>query len=92
MHDESGTETTDGDIAVEASTPESTPMRHAFTPSTFVTPPDTPTVPRISHVAASKGLNVSVTGVERGNRHSKIGLPASPRPPLSPRPPDGSVS
>jgi len=102
VHDESGTETTDGDFAVEASGSESTPMksRHTFTPSpsTFVTPPDTPiapTIPRISHVAASKGLNVSVTGLERGNRHSKIGLiglPASPRPPQSPRPPDGAAS
>ncbi|KAJ7623404.1 hypothetical protein FB45DRAFT_925555 [Roridomyces roridus] len=37
-------------------------------------------------MATSKGLNVSVSQSSRGNRYSQMmGLPASPRPPMSPR-------
>lgn len=55
----------------------------------MLSPPDTPMAPRgqskASSTAANRGLNVTVTNSERGNRHSKlIGLPTSPRPSASP--------
>lgn len=55
-------------------------------------PPDTPMqsnmkTSKASSAAASRGLNVTVTHSDRGNRHSRmIGLPTSPRPPPSPSP------
>lgn len=93
-HDESGTETTEGDGTVESSlesnaSPADVQQDHQLR----VNPPDTPTTSKLSkasHVAATRGLNVSVTASERGNRHSRMmgpprGLPMSPRPPPSPR-------
>lgn len=95
VQDESGTDTTDGDFVMETSSSESSPVTGIQLSDPFrrVTPPDTPVAAnsRVSHVAATKGLNVSLTGSERGNRHSKLmGLPSSPRLPQSPspRPPD----
>lgn len=45
--------------------------------------PQTPKANHASGVASSRGLNIQVSN--RGNRHSRImGLPGSPRPPLSP--------
>jgi len=92
VHDGSGAETTDGDFTMESSS-ESGPPAPQSDHAIWVTPPDTPVpskVSKASNVAATRGLNVSVTQSERGNRHSKmIGLPTSPRPPLSPsRPTD----
>ncbi|KAF5355223.1 hypothetical protein D9758_005973 [Tetrapyrgos nigripes] len=73
VQEESGTE-------ADASTDTSSQVR--------LSPPDTPMAPnpsRVSGLAASRGLNITVTRSERGNRHSRmIGLPTSPRPPLSP--------
>ncbi|KAF5383730.1 hypothetical protein D9615_003689 [Tricholomella constricta] len=98
VQDESGTETTDGDFTLESSSecsPGSTSLQADGT--IRLTPPDTPVASkakasRASNLAATRGLNVSVTGSERGNRHSRmIGLPTSPRPSQtsSPsRPPD----
>ncbi|KAF5316509.1 hypothetical protein D9619_006169 [Psilocybe cf. subviscida] len=49
------------------------------TSSTQATPMKSPS--KASAAAANRGLNVTVTMSERGNRHSRmIGLPASPRP------------
>lgn len=49
--------------------------------------PQTPRASKTNHatgVAASRGLNIQVSS--RGNRHSRMmGLPGSPRPPLSPK-------
>jgi RalA-binding protein 1 len=79
VQEESGTETTDADLLAESSS-ESTHLTSS--------PPDTPLASKVSkasHAAASRGLNVTVTNPDRGNRHSKImGLPHSPRPPHSP--------
>ncbi|KAG5645735.1 hypothetical protein DXG03_005431 [Asterophora parasitica] len=92
VQDESGTETTDGDFTLESSS-ESGPGSASLQAEGTIqisSPPDTPTASssasrskpgRVQNVAATRGLNVSVTGSERGNRHSKmIGLPMSPRP------------
>ncbi|ESK85055.1 hypothetical protein Moror_15699 [Moniliophthora roreri MCA 2997] len=85
VQEESGTE---GDATVESSSGSS--------PQSRLTPPDTPLASsmkasRASHVAATRGLNISLTPSERGNRHSRImGLPHSPRPPSSPASPSHS--
>lgn len=100
LHDESGTETTEGEVTIESSSPSS-PIQSVTNlgpdPAIRVTPPETPTASKTSkasHVAASRGLNVAVTTSERGNRHSRMmGLPSSPRPQNSPsRPPDLQTS
>jgi RalA-binding protein 1 len=79
LQDESGAETTDGDGTVESSESSSGPGSAS---------PDTPIAPKstkASHTAASRGLNVTVTQSERGNRYSRMmGLPVSPRPSYSP--------
>lgn len=91
--DESGTETTGDDFTVESSLESGTgsasvQQEHYPRPLT----PDTPVSTRptkAAHVAATRGLNVTVTGSDRGNRHSRLipgGLPTSPRPPPSPSP------
>ncbi|KAG6919537.1 hypothetical protein DXG01_005127 [Tephrocybe rancida] len=83
--EESGAETTDGEYAVEEEE-EGAQAQLAADGAVRVTPPDTPlaSAPRTSRasgVAATRGLNVNVSGAERGNRHSKmLGLPTSPRP------------
>ncbi|KAF8074770.1 hypothetical protein FPV67DRAFT_1726368 [Lyophyllum atratum] len=93
--DESGAETTDGDFTLESSSEsgQASATRSGFR----ITPPDTPVASRTkpskaSNAAATRGLNVNVTGSERGNRHSRmIGLPSSPRPSQTStpsRPPD----
>lgn len=93
VQEESGTETTDGELGGTSSDCGGGVTGANFVP-TFVhgTPPDTPVAmksTRMADLAATKGLNVAVSGAERGHRHSRIvGLPASPRPPQSPRPPD----
>ncbi|KDR67937.1 hypothetical protein GALMADRAFT_257428 [Galerina marginata CBS 339.88] len=94
IQDESGTETTEGEITVESS-PSSSPAQKDY--GIRVREPDTPKTPtakssKASNAAASRGLNVAVTHSERGNRHSRmIGLPSSPRPTThSPSRPDMS--
>ncbi|KAJ7460547.1 hypothetical protein FB451DRAFT_1269430 [Mycena latifolia] len=93
---ESGTETTEDNATVESSSsspgPGSSVQQHER-----VTPPETPSTAKPSTKAAStatsKGLNVSVTQSSRGNRYSTMmGLPASPRPPQSPRRADAAVA
>lgn len=59
--------------------PTSETVETVPTSSTQATPMKTPS--KASAAAANRGLNVTVTMSERGNRHSRmIGLPASPRP------------
>jgi len=89
-YSESGTEYTEGEGVLDSSassSPVQGPHEHQ------AEPPDTPiaakATSKASTVAASKGLNLTVTGTERGNRHSRlmgapIGLPLSPRPMHSP--------
>jgi len=79
VQDESGTETTEGEITVESSSssgPASSLVR--------INAPDIHNIPnskKASTTAASKGLNVTITTSDRGNRHSRMmGLPSSPRP------------
>ncbi|THU88684.1 RhoGAP-domain-containing protein [Dendrothele bispora CBS 962.96] len=75
VQEESGTE---ADAATESSS------NHG---QVRISPPDTPMAnqSRASGLAASRGLNISITRSERGNRHSRMmGLPTSPRPPGSP--------
>ncbi|KAJ7576788.1 hypothetical protein C8J56DRAFT_370482 [Mycena floridula] len=81
MIDGSGTDSTAEDAAAESS-PTSSP-----TTGFHASPPDTPMAKatKASTAAASRGLNVSVTRSDRGNRYSRMGgLPASPRPTTSP--------
>ncbi|KAG6890294.1 hypothetical protein C0995_009500 [Termitomyces sp. Mi166 len=86
--EESGAETTDNELAIESSSDYGHAPQLADG-AVRITPPDTPIAlktktSKASNVAATRGLNVSVTGAERGNRHSKlIGLPTSPWPTLS---------
>ncbi|KAF9054319.1 hypothetical protein BJ165DRAFT_1399570 [Panaeolus papilionaceus] len=85
LQDESGTETTEGEVTVESASSSPAPGSfQADQTAIRVTPPDTPTASKISkasNTAASRGLNVTVTTSERGNRHSRLmGLPSSPRP------------
>lgn len=69
-HDSSGVTV----VLPPAETAETTPASSAQ-----ATPMKTPS--KASSAAANRGLNVTVTMSERGNRHSRmIGLPASPRP------------
>ncbi|PPQ72546.1 hypothetical protein CVT24_004884 [Panaeolus cyanescens] len=84
---ESGTETTEGEVTVESASSSPVPgigLGQSDRKAIRVTPPDTPTASKISkasNTAASRGLNVTVTTSERGNRHSRLmGLPSSPRP------------
>lgn len=93
IQEESGTETTEGDFPMESSS-ESIPAP-VSEPSDLPirSPPDTPIaskMSRASNVAATRGLNVSATTVDRSTRQSRMnGLPSSPRLPLSPaRAPD----
>ncbi|KAG6855952.1 hypothetical protein H0H87_009118 [Tephrocybe sp. NHM501043] len=88
-HEESGAETTDGDFTLESSSEGHASQQAAADGVVRVTPPETPLTPlaskmkssKASSAAAARGLGVSVTGTERGNRHSKmLGLPSSPRP------------
>ncbi|GLB43450.1 putative GTPase-activator protein for Rho-like GTPases [Lyophyllum shimeji] len=87
VHEESGTETTDGDFTVESSSEsgQASTLAHGDG-AVRITAPDTPVVSKsktskASTAAATKGLNLNVSGSERGNRHSRIiGLPTSPRP------------
>ncbi|KAH0582658.1 hypothetical protein H2248_010578 [Termitomyces sp. 'cryptogamus'] len=78
--EESGAETTDNELTVDSSS------EYGHDGAICVMPPDTPTSSKTkkskaANVAATRGLNVSITGAERGNRHSKmLCIPASPRP------------
>jgi len=98
MQEESGTETTEGDFTMESSSESSTaPVSHLSEPPIRLTPPDTPVaskMSRASNVAATRGLNVSVTAPsDRGTHQSRmIGLPPSPRPSQSPVRPLDMVS
>lgn len=89
MQEESGTETTDGDFTMESSS-ESSPAHFSqpSEPPIRITPPDTPVaskMSRASNVAATRGLNVSVSPVDRSPHQSRmVGLPSSPRPTQSP--------
>ncbi|KAF5335937.1 hypothetical protein D9611_006244 [Ephemerocybe angulata] len=89
VQDESGTEYTEGEgsATFDSSSSSASPVGDSSVQdhsSIRISPPDTPVASKISKassVAASKGLNLTVTGAERGNRHSRlIGLPTSPRP------------
>lgn len=91
VQDESGTENTDGELNADSSASSSPAHEDVQQDHDIrVSPPDTPVATktsRASNVAASKGLNLTVTGAERGNRHSRLmpmGLPVSPRPTHSP--------
>ncbi|KAL1696531.1 hypothetical protein GGG16DRAFT_84931 [Schizophyllum commune] len=94
-HDESGNEQTDGDGETIESTYSSSALHSQNDPAHHLTPPETPTGPRgkAASAAAVRGLNVSIQQSDRGHRHSRLmgmphgGLPASPRPPASPRQP-----
>lgn len=85
VHDESGTEDTEGEGTFDSSS-SSSPVQDSsqHDHSVHISPPETPIASKASKastVAASKGLNLTVTGSERGNRHSRLmGLPTSPRP------------
>ncbi|KAF9523051.1 hypothetical protein CPB83DRAFT_863513 [Crepidotus variabilis] len=91
LQDDSGPETTEGEMTVESTSSSPAGIRiHA---------PDSPSTPvakqttKASHMAATKGLNVSITPSDRGNRHSRIvGLPQSPRPQHSPARPDANAN
>ncbi|KAF9561488.1 RhoGAP-domain-containing protein [Agrocybe pediades] len=87
IQDDSGTETTEGEVVVESST-SSSPVSAPGQPDSNVrgSQADTPNTPtaktsKASTTASSRGLNVAVTHSDRGNRHSRMmGLPLSPRP------------
>ncbi|KAJ6625024.1 hypothetical protein B0H10DRAFT_2005409 [Mycena sp. CBHHK59/15] len=99
---ESGTETTEDNVTLESTNSSPGPGSSAQHDSPYrVTSPEVPSgvksSTKASTTATSKGLNVSVTQSSRGNRYSTMmGLPASPRPPQSPRTmplgADGAVS
>ncbi|KAF9478273.1 hypothetical protein BDN70DRAFT_880139 [Pholiota conissans] len=95
IQDESGTETTEGELTVDSSSSSSPASTQVQQQRDFggvrITEPDPPNTPtakaasKAAAAAASRGLNVAVTHSDRGNRHSRmIGLPASPRPTYSP--------
>ncbi|KAF8972613.1 hypothetical protein BDZ97DRAFT_1913115 [Flammula alnicola] len=94
IQDDSGTETTEGELTVESSSSSPASAQAQRDYDIRVTEPESPNTPTVktskaSTVAASRGLNVAVTHSERGNRHSRmIGLPPSPRPTHSPSRPD----
>jgi RalA-binding protein 1 len=92
VQEESGTETTD---TMESSESSPAPVSQPNELPIRITPPDTPIaskVSRASNVAATRGLNVSVSEslADRTPYQSRaIGLPSSPRPTPSPiRSPD----
>ncbi|KAF8633253.1 hypothetical protein AX15_001445 [Amanita polypyramis BW_CC] len=79
-------EMNDGDTTKESLSSSNTDV--SSSDQAFLSPPETPTGPRISrasHTATSRGLNVTITPSERGYRYSgTIGSPASPQLPRSP--------
>ncbi|KAJ7743185.1 hypothetical protein B0H16DRAFT_1322921, partial [Mycena metata] len=86
-------ETTEDNVTVESSNSSPGPgssVQHEHAQARMASPMaaealKAPTT-KASSTATSKGLNVSVTQSSRGNRYSTMmGLPASPRPPQSPR-------
>ncbi|KDQ26922.1 hypothetical protein PLEOSDRAFT_51422 [Pleurotus ostreatus PC15] len=88
VQDESGPETAEGDVTVESSSSNLSTGGSARSQH-FIDPPETPIASKTSKassVAATRGLNVSITPSDRGHRYSRMmGLPSSPRPPISPR-------
>ncbi|KAG6819972.1 hypothetical protein H0H93_006875 [Arthromyces matolae] len=71
--EESGAETTDIELTVDSSSDSGHAASQILDEGIRVTPPDTPTASKIktskaSHIASTRGLNVNVTGAERGNR------------------------
>jgi len=81
IQEESGTETTEGEVTVDSSSSSSPHGIRINAPELMATP----TSKKASSTAASKGLNVTITTSDRGNRHSRMmGLPSSPRPNVSP--------
>jgi len=86
MQDESGTETTEGELATESSSSSSPVSGHHRDQGIGMSEPDTPQTPTAKNTkavsaATARGLMVAVTHSERGNRHSRMmGLPSSPRP------------
>jgi RalA-binding protein 1 len=85
MQDESGTETTEGELAAESSSSSSPVSGHPRDQGFGMSEPDPPQTPtakntKAASAAAARGLMVAVTHSERGNRHSRMmGLPSSPR-------------
>ncbi|KAG7093858.1 hypothetical protein E1B28_007496 [Marasmius oreades] len=87
--DEVQSDTDDLSSVQEESSNESSSRSSPSVAHSRLSPPDTPLAPakstKASSVAATKGLNLSISTSERGNRHSRMmGLPHSPRPPHSP--------
>jgi len=96
---ESGTETTEDNATAESA--NSSPGPGSSVQHDRMTSPEALSgmkSTKATTAASSKGLNVSVTQSSRGNRYSTMmglagGLPASPRPPQSPRRvPDAAVA
>ncbi|KAK2465626.1 hypothetical protein APHAL10511_002170 [Amanita phalloides] len=81
MTQDGESETTDVDVPESIS---SSNISTSQSDKVRISPPETPTGPRnskASQAAASRGLNVTITTSDRGNRHSRMmGLPTSPRP------------
>jgi RalA-binding protein 1 len=94
LQEESGTETTEGDFTMESSSESITSyVSQPSEPPIRITPPDTPVASKMSkasNAAATRGLNVSISPIDRSSRQSRMtGLPSSPRPLVSPvRSPD----
>ncbi|KAJ7026298.1 hypothetical protein C8F04DRAFT_1190623 [Mycena alexandri] len=87
-------ETTEDNVTAESSNSSPGPgssVQHEHAQARMASPMAAeaakPPPTKAASTATSKGLNVSVTQSSRGNRYSTMmGLPASPRPPQSPRP------
>ncbi|KAJ7604044.1 signal transducer [Mycena polygramma] len=83
-------ETTEDNVTIESSNSSPGPgssAHHDQSPPPEAPKPST----KAASTASTKGLNVSVSS--RGNRYSTMmGLPTSPRPPLSPRAPPDAVA
>lgn len=86
---ESGPESTEDNATVESSTHSSLGAGHHDRTYPDYGVPPTPKASKATHAAATRGLHVAVSN--RGNRHSRIMLPASPRPGHSPHDPSPPV-
>jgi RalA-binding protein 1 len=87
---ESGPESTEEGATVESSARSSPGAGHHDRAYTDYGVPSTPKASKASSAAATRGLNIAISN--RGNRHSRIMLPGSPRPGLSPNDPSPPVA